>query len=52
MNIKYLRESSIIISKLLDSKKYSNLIMLNYSPELEKFLYWCQQLLAESLGKK
>jgi glucose-6-phosphate isomerase len=24
---------------------------LNYSPKLEKFLYWCQQLIAESLGK-
>ena len=49
MNIKYLRESSIIMSILLDSKKNNNLIMLNYSPELKKF--WCQQLLAESLGK-
>ena len=26
--------------------------MLNYTPELEKFLFWCQQLIAESLGKK
>ena len=26
--------------------------MLNYSPEINKFLYWCQQLIAESLGKK
>ena len=26
--------------------------MLNYAPELEKFLYWCQQLIGESLGKK
>ena len=25
---------------------------MNYFPELEKFLYWCQQLIAESLGKK
>ena len=52
MNINYLKESSIIISKILDSKKKNNLIMLNYSPELEKFLFWCQQLFAESLGKK
>ena len=35
----------------MKSKKYNNLIFLNYSPELEKFLYWCQQLIAESLGK-
>ena len=52
MNVRYLKESFINMSKLLDSKKYNNLILLNYSPELEKFLYWCQQLLAESLGKK
>ena len=30
----------------------NNLIYLNYAPNLEKFLYWCQQLIAESLGKK
>ena len=29
-----------------------NLVFLNYVPELENFLYWCQQLIAESLGKK
>ena len=26
--------------------------MLNYAPEVNNFLYWCQQLVAESLGKK
>ena len=26
--------------------------MLNYAPEVNNFLYWCQQLIAESLGKK
>ena len=36
----------------MNSKKYNNLIFLNYSPELEKFLFWYQQLIAESLGKK
>ena len=30
----------------------NNLIFLNYSPELEKFLFWCQQLIAESLEKR
>ena len=50
---KFLKKSSIKISKfLLNQKKYNNLIFLNYSPELEKFLFWCQQLIAESLGKK
>ena len=48
----FLKESSIILSSLLNSKKYNNLVFLNYSPELEKFLFWCQQLIAESLGKK
>ena len=27
------------------------LIFFNYSPRLDKFLYWSQQLIAESLGK-
>ena len=33
-------------------KKFKNLVFLNYIPELDKFLYWSQQLIAESLGKK
>jgi len=38
------------ISKL-NIKKFKVLILFNYVPELNDFLYWCQQLLAESLGK-
>ena len=49
---KFLKESVVKLSNLLMQKKFSNLIFLNYSPELEKFLFWCQQLIAESLGKK
>ena len=49
---RYLRESSIKISSILLNKKCNNIILINYAPELEKFLYWYQQLLAESLGKK
>ena len=30
----------------------NNLVFLNYSPKLEALMYWCQQLIAESLGKK
>ena len=47
-----LKENSLKLASLSESKKYSNFIMLNYAPELEKFLYWCQQLIGESLGKK
>ncbi len=48
----FLKDSSIKLADLMNSKKFNNLIFLNYSPELEKFLVWCQQLIAESLGKK
>ena len=37
---------------LINNKKLNNLVFFNYSPELDKFLYWSQQLIAESLGKK
>ena len=47
----FLKDSSIKLACLINSKKINNLIFLCYSPELEKFLFWCQQLLAESLGK-
>ena len=48
----FLKESVLSLTKIFQSKKYKNLVFLNYSPELEKFLFWCQQLIAESLGKK
>ncbi len=51
-NKKNLKKDTIKFANLMHSKKFNNLIFLNYSPELEKFSYWCQQLLAESLGKK
>ncbi len=47
----FLKESAIHLSDFLISNKYNNLIFLNYHPKLEKFLFWCQQLIAESLGK-
>ena len=55
LNVKekiYLKKISLKLTHLLLKKKYSNLIFLNYSPRLEKFLFWAQQLIAESLGKK
>ena len=51
-NKSFLKDNVLKISNLMSSKKFNNLILLNYCPKLEKFLYWCQQLLAESLGKK
>ena len=51
-NKKLLKNSILRIFNLIKSNKFKNLIFLNYSPQLEKFLYWSQQLIAESLGKK
>ena len=51
-NNQFLKESALKLSNLINTKKINNLVFLNYSPRLEKFLYWCQQLIGESLGKK
>ena len=48
----FLKQSSIFLADLFTRGKFNNLIFLNYSPKLEKFLYWNQQLIAESLGKR
>ncbi len=48
---KILSKSANMVSKL-NLKKYKTLIFFNYIPELNDFLFWCQQLMAESLGKK
>ena len=50
-NKKFLKESCLIMAYLLIKKRYKNLIFLNYEPKFEKFLFWIQQLIAESLGK-
>ncbi len=51
-NKKFIKESSIILTNLLKMNKFKNLIFFNYAPKLNKFLFWSQQLIAESLGKK
>ena len=51
-NKKFLKESSIILTNLLQNNKFKDLVLFNYAPKLDKFLYWNQQLIAESLGKK
>ena len=48
----FLKESVIKIAHLLKNNKIKNLIFFNYIPQLGGFLYWAQQLIAESLGKK
>ena len=48
---KFLRDSALKLANLIYQKKFTNLIFINYFPKLEKFLYWSQQLIAESLGK-
>ena len=48
----FLIDSVIKLTHIYSSKKINSIILLNYAPELNEFLYWCQQLMAESLGKK
>ena len=48
----FLKDRSIKLASLIKQKKINNLIFLNYAPKLDKFLFWCQQLIGESLGKK
>ena len=45
-------ESVVKLSHIYNQTKISSIILLNYAPELNEFLYWCQQLMAESLGKE
>jgi len=45
-------DSVVKLAQIYNAKKINSLILLNYAPELEQFLYWCQQLMAESLGKE
>ena len=44
--------NSLATSNLYLSKKINSIVFFNYSPKLKNLLYWCQQLIAESLGKK
>ena len=51
-NLIFLKSSLLKMHSIWSIKKFKNLVFLNYIPELDKFLYWSQQLIAESLGKK
>lgn len=48
----FLKDSSLKLANIMKTNKLKNIIFLNYSPKLENFLFWCQQLIAESLGKQ
>jgi len=49
---KLLIANVVKLSHIYRYKKINSIILLNYAPEVNEFLYWCQQLIAESLGKK
>ncbi len=51
-NQSLLMKNLINLTKIYKSKKINSLILLNYCPGLKYFLLWCQQLIAESLGKR
>ena len=47
-----LSQNVVKLAHIYNLKKIKSIILLNYAPQLNDFLYWCQQLIAESLGKK
>ena len=49
---KFLKDSSLVLANLFKTNRIRTLIFFNYNPQLDNFLYWCQQLIAESLGKE
>ena len=49
---KVLVDSIVKLAHIYSLKKIKSIVFLNYAPQLNEFLYWCQQLIAESLGKK
>jgi len=44
-------QSIVKLAHIYKLKKIKSIVLLNYAPQLNDFLYWCQQLMAESLGK-
>ena len=46
-----LKKNLLNLFKIYSSKKVNSLILLSYCSGLDHFLLWCQQLIAESLGK-
>jgi glucose-6-phosphate isomerase len=52
LNSKKMLSNSIKQLLKIKIKKFKVVILFNYVPELNDFLFWLQQLFAESLGKK
>ncbi len=52
LNNQTLKDGSLKLASILTQKKIPNIVLLNYSNKLDKFLSWVQQLIAESLGKQ
>ena len=52
LNSKKILSNSIKQLLKIKIKKFKTVILFSYVPELNDFLFWLQQLLAESLGKK
>ena len=51
-NKSFIKKNIVKLANIMQSNKFNNLVFLNYFPELDKFIYWSQQLKGESLGKK
>ena len=48
----FFEDSTLKMTHIYLKQKINNIILFNYCPELNHFLLWFQQLLAESLGKR
>ena len=48
----FFENSTLKMTHIYLKQKINNIILFNYCPELNHFLLWFQQLLAESLGKR
>ncbi len=51
-DLRILKKNVTDLSRAHLTKNFKSIIFLSYSPELNEFVYWCQQLISESLGKK
>ena len=51
-DLRILKKNVTDLSRVHLTKNFKSIIFLSYSPELNEFVYWCQQLISESLGKK